>query len=460
MDTKLTRPIQRLLAALTVFLLSAVSAKAASPTAAPLTLSDAIAIALQHGQQHQLAQDETRLTQAEVQRTQAALYPQISFTEAALLGDDPVYVFGSHLRQARFTTADFALPALNQPNAVDNFTTRLSGNWVVFDSFASIEHIHQARARQAATQKALARTDQELIAHTIAAYTNWVLARKLESMAQQTVNTAAALAQSSETRLQAGTTVAADAMAANVNLAMRQQAWLDAQSQTEIARAQLEAILGVDLPATQLPVADLAAPSLPLPSLQQAEEQALQHRTDMQAATLALASQTFGVRGAKAGFGPSIHVFGDYEADNPSLVSGGNTNWMIGAELRINLFDRTRAAELAAANAEKSLAMDQQRSLHTDVLLEVRQAYFSAMAAEKMLAVAQGAIAQSQESLRITQNRYDAGLTTITELLRAEDAARLSRINYWQAVAHSLTARTTLDLATGALTTQSPVVTQ
>ena len=460
MDTKLTLPIYPLLAALALWLLFAVPARAASPTATPLTLPDAIAIALQHGLEHQLAQDETRQTQAAVQQTKAALYPQVSFTEAALLGDDPVYVFGSHLRQARFTTADFALPSLNTPNAVDNFITRRSGNWVVFDSFARIEHIHQARAQQAAAQKALAHADQELIARTITAYTNWVLARQLERLAQQTVNTAAALAHSSEARLQAGTTVAADAMAANVNLAMRQQAWLDAQSQTEIARAQLEAILGVDLSATQQPVPDLSTPSLALPSLQQAEEQALQHRTDMQASNYALASQTFGVRGAKAAFGPSIHVFGDYEADKPSLVSGGNTNWMIGAEFRMNLFDRTQAAELAAANAQKSIALDQQRSLHTAVLLEVRQAYFSAMAAEKMLAVAQSAIAQAQESLRITQNRYDAGLTTITELLRAEDAARLSRTNYWQAVAHSLTAQTELELATGTLSTQSPVVTQ
>ncbi len=459
MNTKRTQQVSRLLAATVLFLLSVISATAASTTADPLTLEDAIALALQHGQGHQLAVDETRITQAAVQQTKAALYPQISFTEAALLGDDPVYVFGSHLRQARFTTADFALTSLNTPNAVDNFTTRLSGNWVVFDSFASVERIHQARASQTATQKALVRTDQELIAHTITAYTNWVLARKLERMAQQTVNTAAALAQSSQTRLQAGTTEAADAMAANVNLAMRQQAWFEAQSQTEIARAQLEAVLGVDLSAMQQPVANLAAPSLLLPSLQQAEEQALQHRTDMQASANTLASQTFGVRSTKAGFGPSIHVFGNYEADNPSLLSGGSTNWMIGAELHMNLFDRTQAAKLATANAQKSLAIDRQRSLHTAILLEVRQAYFSAMAAEKMLAVAQGAIAQAQESLRITQNRYDAGLTTITELLRAEDAARLSRTSYWQAVAESIKAQTALELATGALSTQSPLVT-
>ena len=41
---------------------------------------------------------------------------------------------------------------------------------------------------------------------------------------------------------------------------------------------------------------------------------------------------------------------------------------------------------------------------------------------------------QSAESLRILKNRYDAGLATITDLLRAEDAERQSQSNYWHAV--------------------------
>ena len=48
--------------------------------------------------------------------------------------------------------------------------------------------------------------------------------------------------------------------------------------------------------------------------------------------------------------------------------------------------------------------------------------------------VARAAIAQAQESLRINQDRYESGLTTITDLLGAEDAARRSQTDYWEAV--------------------------
>jgi outer membrane protein TolC len=59
---------------------------------------------------------------------------------------------------------------------------------------------------------------------------------------------------------------------------------------------------------------------------------------------------------------------------------------------------------------------------------------------------------QSAESLRILKNRYSAGLATITDLLRAEDAERQSQSNYWHAVYGNAMAYSELLYATGNLT--------
>jgi outer membrane protein TolC len=59
---------------------------------------------------------------------------------------------------------------------------------------------------------------------------------------------------------------------------------------------------------------------------------------------------------------------------------------------------------------------------------------------------------QSAESLRILKNRYDAGLATITDLLRVEDAERQSQFNYWHAVCGNAMAYSELLYATGTLT--------
>jgi outer membrane protein TolC len=83
---------------------------------------------------------------------------------------------------------------------------------------------------------------------------------------------------------------------------------------------------------------------------------------------------------------------------------------------------------------------------------EVSQAHIHRQTAELSMETARAAMDQSAESLRILKNRYSAGLATITDLLRAEDAERQSQSNYWHAVYGNAMAYAELLYATGTLT--------
>lgn len=90
--------------------------------------------------------------------------------------------------------------------------------------------------------------------------------------------------------------------------------------------------------------------------------------------------------------------------------------------------------------------------------LEVRQAYYDQDSSRQQIEVARNAITQAQESLRINQDRYDGGLLTITDLLGAEEAARRTQADYWQAVYQFHISDANLELACGTLNLQSPVL--
>ncbi len=92
------------------------------------------------------------------------------------------------------------------------------------------------------------------------------------------------------------------------------------------------------------------------------------------------------------------------------------------------------------------------------VRLEVRRAHFETEASRQQIEVAQAAIAQARESLRIHQDRYESGLTTMTDLLSAEDDTRRSQTDYWEAIYHFQISYANLELAIGSLNLQSPVV--
>src|SRR5712691_2089719 len=95
----------------------------------PLTLQQAVNVALEKNPQRKAALADTRVASADVKEARSSLLPHVTFSETATHGNDPVYVFGSKLRQQRFTTPDFALNVLNTPTPFGNFATRFGGKW-------------------------------------------------------------------------------------------------------------------------------------------------------------------------------------------------------------------------------------------------------------------------------------------------------------------------------------------
>ena len=127
--------------------------------------------------------------------------------------------------------------------------------------------------------------------------------------------------------------------------------------------------------------------------------------------------------------------------------------------MKVDIFQGgAKRAELSRQRAleEKAVAMKQAAS--DAVRLDVRRAYYDVDANRQQIEVTRAVIAQAQESLRINQDRYDGGLLTITDLLGAEEAARRTQADYWQAVYQFYISYANLELASGTLNLQSSVV--
>ena len=88
----------------------------------------------------------------------------------------------------------------------------------------------------------------------------------------------------------------------------------------------------------------------------------------------------------------------------------------------------------------------------------MRRAWADLKAAVQRIEVARAAVAEAEESLRITQNRYEAGLSNVTDLLRNETAVLESRTRYLAAVHDQRIAATMLELAAGRLSPASEVL--
>ncbi len=426
----------------------------------PLTLPQAVTMALEKSPQRRISLADLQMAEAGVSATSSVFFPKIDLTESATDGNDPVYAFGTKLRQARFTAADFVPSALNHPNPIGNFSSRIEGQWTLFDSFAGYAQLRRARLLRQAAQQQLSRADQQLVFRVLDAYYQVLLARRQVELAEKVVATAQALTDSAAARVSAGTSVPSDELSARVNLAARQQELIRARSALSMAMAELEIVLGSRLTAEQQPAGELRELNLPPAQLDELESWAIQQRPDLLALADQVEAQQNGVRAAKSAFFPQVNVVGSWQADNSSFAANGSSNWMVGAELRVDLFAHEKISRLAMERAGLN-KMEAVRQIAADnIRLEVRRAYYEQDAARQMLEVSRAAVAQAEESLRITRDRYESGLATITDLLRAEDATRGARNNYVQSVYHYVLSYAALKLASGDLTPQSKVITQ
>jgi outer membrane protein len=417
----------------------------------PLTLRQSINQALGQSPEAAIARAGNLDAKASATLARTALFPQLSFTEDISRGNDPVYAFGTRLRQRQFTQADFALNALNFPQPIGNFSTRFSGQWLAFDSFKTQKEIHRADLfKQSASSSAKA-VDQQIVFRVVGAYQQVLYGQREMAVAQHEQETAAALLSSVDEHVKAGLAVESDRMSAQVNVAARKEELIAAEGDLELAWAALREAMGApDLKATELK--PIEPHTFPQGALEEELAAAAKTRPDLRALGQAQSAQGSALGAAKSDFGPRVSAYGNWEEDRSSFAGAGGNNWVAGVQISVDILPLGKREQLARESAAKQRVDAQVSASQQHVRLEVSRAHIHRQTAALQLETARAAMDQSAESLRILKNRYGAGLATITDLLRAEDAERQSQSSYWQAVYGNAMAYSELLYATGTLT--------
>jgi outer membrane protein TolC len=417
----------------------------------PLTLRQAIDQALGQNPAAAMANAGGQEARSAATMARTQLLPHLNFTEDISRGDDPVYAFGTRLRQRQFTQDDFALNDLNRPQPIGNFATRFSGSWTAFDSFKTQREIRRADLSRASVSSSSKAVDQQIVLHVVESYQAVLYAQREIDVAQHEQETAAALQNSVAQHVKAGLAVESDQMSAEVNVAARKEELIAAQGDLELGWAELREAMGApELKASELkPIEPHVFSQL---ALDEEIATAAKTRPDLMALAQTQSAQASAVGAARSQFGPSVNAYGNWEEDRGSLGSTGGNNWVAGVQISVDILPMGKRAQLAQASAAKQKIDAQLSASQQHVRLEVSQAHIHRQTAALSLDTARAAMDQSAESLRILKNRYGAGLATITDLLRAEDAERQSQSMYWKAVYANTMAYAELLYATGTLT--------
>jgi outer membrane protein len=286
-----------------------------------------------------------------------------------------------------------------------------------------------------------------------------VLAASGLSVAKDAVKSAEASLQRAETVRAAGMSTDAAVLSLRVHLAAMREQEIRRTYDLEVARASLAEAMGVT-PGSEYelttPLAELSSSG---PALDELQKKAGDGRPEIRQAKLAMELAENQSASAKSSMLPQIGARAMIEADREKFVTGGSGNWFFAATLKWNLFnghaDKERIGEAVEGMAN---ARAQSRQVSSTIRLEAHRAYANWKGACERIKVAKEAIGMSAESLRITKNRYEAGLTTVTDLLQQETANLETRTRLLAAIHDQRLAAAEMELAAGTLSGDSDVL--
>ncbi|TAM84703.1 MAG: TolC family protein [Acidobacteria bacterium] len=434
--------------------------KAPAP-AGPLSLPQAVDIALKHNPSVHAATAYADAARHAIDTARAGYLPQLNFSEGVTRGNNPVYVFGTLLTQRQFTAANFDLGFLNVPPPLDNFRTQFAASMSLYDFGRTSDRVRNARIEAQGGRSNVSRTEQNVVFDVIKAYLSGLLAREQIRVAEAAVAMAKADLQRAQAREQQGLAVASDVLSAQAQLAQAGEDLVRAQNAEAISLSVLNVAMGLPEDAPTQTDSKLATVQAPAEDLSSLQKQALKQRPDYHEAQLQAEQAGNSVSLARKEFLPRIDLMGSWELDNQTFASRGGNNWIAGATLTFNIFNGgARLAQIAQSRAYQQRAEAMRSQTESAVRLQVREAYLNLNAARQRVEVSRDAAAQAEESLRILQNRYGEGLATIMDVLRAETMRTSAQNNHLNAVYDLRLAVATLELATGALGPGSPAVTQ
>lgn len=340
----------------------------------------------------------------------------------------------------------------NSPKANSAFFGNVSASMPLFAG-GRIKYGIQSAEYLIEASKLSTENDKIAIAYNVSqAYNNLFKASQAINVLQENLTASQKRDESFQKLENNGIIARNDKLKANLQTSNIELQLLEAQNNYNIANINMDLLLG--LPETTEIVIDqnyISELSVNEP-VSYFLNQAFLNRKDLQAIDYQLKAASLGVKSAKAETLPTIALTGGYvAAEIPKILTVTNAaNIGIGIQYNIdNLWKKNSALQHAQAQ-EKQIAATNEL-LNDQIKLEINKDFQNSEFAKKKIAVYEKAADQANENYRVTKNKFDNGLATITELLDADAAQISANVNVLNAKADAALAYRKLLQSSGIL---------
>lgn len=402
------------------------------------TLEEAWQIALENNHQIKAAVADTGASEQQLQAAEGQRFPEVNVgTGYTQFNETPAAKANFAGQSAQFNTAQAGSVKAQALASVPLYTS------------GRISHsINAAEAALQAAQHNESSSELTVKMQVAEAYVAVLRTEGLLQVAQHHIESLSAHQKDVHNLFDQGVVPKNDALAANVELANAQQGGLKAHNQLDNARAHYNQLLDRQLTTTvtlqaQFPLAIVG-------NLGELSNTALTQRPELLVLAQQIEALQQQAQSVNAASMPQVAINGGYQYQE-NRYQAFEGLWMVNVGVQWKVFDGS-SRHNSAAISQKAVAIKEQRDELAGMIgLQVRQAWLDSQEAQQRIVVTQQAIAQADENMKVTTDRYQQGLATNTEVLQAEELRTKTYDNFNNATYDAALAGLHLRRAVGVL---------
>ncbi len=410
-----------------------------------LTIDESIAIGLENSKALHSSQMKQEYADAKSGETSANLYPSVKLQASyqRLSNNVPAFAIPIPGFNIQFPVI------LNNYNSKATLQQPLFTGWKLQGAANSAEYTSEASRRDVDKEKA------DVIYDITFAYWNLYRAKEFKRVSDENVSQFSSHLNDIESMSKQGMATTNDVLKVKVQLSNAKLMQSDAGHNVQIAQLSFNSTIGIPL-TTEVQIGSTLTPTTKeFPDVQNLLAAAMTGRPDIQGSEWRLRAAESGVTAAKGGWSPQLFLTGDYYYSRPNSRVFPPSDifkdtWDVGLLLQFDLWNNlTTVYQTTEAQAQYSQAKDALALLKDGITLEVTQSYFSFQQAKEKIQLSHLTLEQANEDLRVTREKFKAGLTTNSELIDAEVLQLQAKLQLTQSLVDYELAQANLEKAIG-----------
>jgi len=308
------------------------------------------------------------------------------------------------------------------------------------------------------SKSSMVQTKSDIVLAVHEAYYSLLKTRKFEEVARQSLEERKAHLKDANAYFKAGLIPKNEMLQSEVQLAGAEIELIRAMNLSIMALARLNTLLRRPV-ENEIKVEDILKYEPSEISWDLSVQQAKEHRPELKQSEISIEQADKNITLTRAPYLPAVSVSANYlkQGDNVLAndypIPGGSSEVktaMATLEWRFWAWGQSKD-EVAVAKYNMKKAQENEAELLDDIILQVRKAFLDIKEFEYNIGVTKKAIEQAEEDFRINQSRYQAQLSTTTDVLDAQTRLTRARINYFNALYNYRISLMGLAWATGTL---------